>query len=1098
MLALYPSNKLEHLSFLLGTLLKQRPSSVLAPTTILVESPGMQHWLNMELARQQGIAMNLSFPLPVRFMWDTARSILGADKVPKQSPYRREVLMWRIDALLADEEFVASDEMAPVRAYWTHIDNDSEQRAQRLQLATVMADVFEQYLLYRPDWLAGWENNSLQASDSTMERWQARLWRALTADAPLHPASLHRDAIEALKAGGSADNLPASVIVFAINTMAPQLVAFFDALAEHIDIHIFHLNPSVNYWGDAKSDRDQARALREGAVEQWMQEEQPNPFLGNLGKQGRDLFNLLTRLDTFEVSAFELPKPEERAEEFHLLQKIQYDVLQARAPDYAEPAVNSIANDDSVIVASAHSALREVQALHDRLLRWMQEDPALKPSDIVVMCPAIEEYAPLIDAVFHRVGTPRPAESAPPRIPCSIADRAPLDAEPMVAAFINLLTLPDSRFRVADIMDLLRLDAMRARFELNEEDTEVITYWLQQAHIHWGLDGEHKATVTDGAATSDTYSWWWGLKRLLLGMAYEDKPVISNDLLTLPDVEGQQAVALGKLMQIVDMLGEHARLLNTDRTAEDWHQYLLALRDSCFAPMPEQQQTWESLGKASADLASQCAEAGYEDLLSLRQVRDVLMKRFSSPDAGNHFMTGQVTFCSMLPMRSIPFSVVAVLGLNDGEFPRQSTPASVDLMASQPRKLGDRSRRLEDRYLFLEALLSARKHLYLSYQGNSAQDNSERQPSLVLAEFLDVMQRGYQRARETIIQQIPLHPFSAANFTSATPGFEAGWCKLANAIQRPAEEQDATLTALEEVKTQEFVTPAEIARSLTNPLRYFANQQLGVYLEPSVPTLENREPFSQNNLTRYQVVEAVSDVLVDDDVMQEIIARTRLHGDMPDTPLTDAVLTQWQEAGRVLTTAIGLRDTDPAQVQWQGSQISIKAQAWQGANELKWRHAGSQHSQRKCEQLITALCFAAAGVSLPLEIYYLKWSAGDFQARKTVYTAIDSDRAQQLLSELEAIFIRLHSQPVPAFFDAGLQMVKKAKGEPVESFIHSVEGEQVFRNLLHSSSPFATGLDEDPYVHWFYPRGLKAEEVPFHLLEPFCLAIENHSRDMKL
>ena len=1100
MLALYPSNKLEHLSFLLGTVLKQRASSVLAPTTILVESPGMQHWLNMELARQQGIAMNLSFPLPVRFMWDTARAILGADKVPKQSPYRREVLMWRIDALLADAQFVDSTDMAPVKAYWSHIDSDTEQSAQRLQLATVMADVFEQYLLYRPDWLSAWENGELQSPDNTMERWQSRLWRALSESEPLHPASLHREAIEALKTGNAGSLLPERIIVFAINTMAPQLVAFFDALAEHTDIHIFHLNPSVNYWGDAKSDRDQARALREGAVEKWMQEEQSNPFLGNLGKQGRDLFNLLTQLDTFEVSAFDVPRPEEHSENLHLLQHIQYDVLQARAPVIEEQnqIVRHASDDDRVIVASAHSALREVQALHDRLLQWMQEDPSLTPSDIVVMCPAIEEYAPLIDAVFHRVGTPRPSDNTPPRIPCSIADRAPLDAEPMVAAFINLLTLPDSRFRVVDIMDLLRLDAMRARFDLNEEDTEIITYWLQQAHVHWGLDGEHKATVTEGAATSETYSWWWGLKRLLLGMAYEDKPVISNNLLTLPDVEGQQALALGKLMQIVDMLGEHARQLNTNRTAENWHQYLLTLRDSCFAPLPDQHQTWESLGKASADLAAQCAEAGYETELTLRQVRDVLMKRFSSPDAGNHFMTGQVTFCSMLPMRSIPFSVVAVLGLNDGEFPRQSTPASVDLMASQPRKLGDRSRRLEDRYLFLEAMLSARKHLYLSYQGNSAQDNSERQPSLVLAEFLDVMARGYHRPPASMIQQIPLHPFSAANFSSPQPGFEAGWCKLANAIQSPSQAQDATLTVLEDAKTQDEVTPADIARSLANPLRYFANQQLGVYLEPSVPSLENREPFAQNNLTRYQVIEAVSDVLVDDAIMQDIVSRTRLHGDMPDTPLTDAVLEQWQEAGVALTNAIGLRDTDPAQVRWQGSHITIKAQAWQGGGELKWRHAGSQHGQRKCEQLITSLCFAAAGIALPLEIYYIKWSSGEFQVRKTVYKATDSDVAQQLLTDLEAIYVRLHSQPVPAFIDAGLQMVKKAKGEPLETFMYTDDGEQVFKNLMSSASPFTSGLDDDPYVHWFYPRGLTVDDVPFQQLEPLCLAIENLSRDNKV
>ena len=84
---------------------------------------------------------------------------------------------------------------------------------------------------------------------------------------PLHPARLHQMTLDALETGhlpnDSANKLPTRVIVFAINTMAPQLIAFFDALAQHIDIHIFHLNPSVNYWGEAKSSSEQgAIALR--------------------------------------------------------------------------------------------------------------------------------------------------------------------------------------------------------------------------------------------------------------------------------------------------------------------------------------------------------------------------------------------------------------------------------------------------------------------------------------------------------------------------------------------------------------------------------------------------------------------------------------------------------------------------------------------------------------------------------------------------------------------------------------------------------------------------------------------------------------------
>ena len=304
MLALYPSNKLEHLSFLLTTLLEQQPTGIFVPETILVESPGMQHWISMQLAREQGVAMNIDFPLPVRFMWNTARTVLGSDTVPKQSPYRREVLTWRIDNLLQDESLIDTPAFEQVTKYWATAGNEQEQGVQRLQLATALADVYEQYLLYRSDWLFAWENNERVVFDD-MEVWQSEIWRELTKSQPLHPARLHQMTLEALEAGNVPDNLPQRVIVFAINTMAPQLIAFFDALAAHIDIHIFHLNPSVHYWGDAKSNAEQARQLRTEGLDKWMEQDQSNPLLGNLGKQGRELFNLLTELDTFEISAFE-------------------------------------------------------------------------------------------------------------------------------------------------------------------------------------------------------------------------------------------------------------------------------------------------------------------------------------------------------------------------------------------------------------------------------------------------------------------------------------------------------------------------------------------------------------------------------------------------------------------------------------------------------------------------------------------------------------------------------------------------------------------------------------------------------------------------
>jgi len=920
LLALYPSNKLEHLSFLLTTLLRQQPLGVFTPETILVESPGMQHWVSMQLANEQGVAMNIDYPLPVRFMWNTARTVLGHDKVPKQSPYRREVLTWRIDNILQDGSLMQSEAFEQVNRYWQSAGSEQEQGLQRLQLATALADVYEQYLLYRPDWLFKWENNERAVFDN-MEVWQSEIWRVLAKQQPLHPARLHQMTLEALEAGHVPNNLPKRVIVFAINTMAPQLISFFDALAEHIDIHIFHLNPSVNYWGEAKSSSEQARQLRLEGLQKWMEDDQSNPLLGNLGKQGRELFNLLTELDTFEISAFDSPVFDDESEndgatehKRELLDFIHNDILQAAHPQPIAAHLKS--SDDSVTVMCTHSALREVQVLHDHLLHWLSQDKTRTPSDILVMCPAIENYAPFVDAVFHRVGTKLLAGIGQVRLPCTIADRSPMDAEPLIAAFMALLQLPDSRFGVSDILDYLQLDSVQKRFSISQDDIEQMVVWLKQAHIHWGLNSAHKTAVSEGVSLDDTYSWWWGIRRLLMGMLAPDSERIISDMLTIPDVEGQNALTLGKLIEVVALLGEFAQELTMPRTPAQWSKALIALRDACFMPTKDQQQSWDLIAKVAADLAARCEEAEYEHELTLRQVRDLLLNRFSSPDAGNHFMTGQVTVCSMLPMRSIPFKKVCILGLNDSEFPRKSSPLGLDLMANSGRRVGDRSRRLEDRYLFLEAIISTRESLYLSYQGNDVTNNSERQPSLVLAEFMDMLENSYNVALSTYSVHAPLHPFSEEGFAGLLPSYETGWLRLADALQQTkglAKHTSALNTATDiealnegkaenqtEQSTQDKadkatlgyasastnnakavaiagakagekadeqpealsveelrLSGAQIARAFRDPLEHFSVQRLGVNLSQSFTLLENSEPFETNALLRYQVLDAI-------------------------------------------------------------------------------------------------------------------------------------------------------------------------------------------------------------------------------------------------
>ena len=1106
MLALYPSNKLEHLSFLLTTLLRQQPLGVFTPETILVESPGMQHWVSMQLATEHGVAMNIDYPLPVRFMWNTARAVLGQDTVPKQSPYRREVLTWRIDNILQDGSLMSGDAFEQVNRYWQNAGSEQEQGLQRLQLATALADVYEQYLLYRPDWLFKWEANERAVFDD-MEIWQSEIWRILAKEQPLHPARLHQMTLEALDGGHipnqhPTSNLPKRVIVFAINTMAPQLIAFFDALAQHIDIHIFHLNPSVNYWGEAKSSSEQAKLLRLEGLKKWMEEDQSNPLLGNLGKQGRELFNLLTELDTFEISAFDSPDFDEGDNNGEnnrsrgLLEYIHNDILRAAPPKPLDCGlkggdVNASAlkeKDDSVTIMCTHSALREVQVLHDHLLHWLSQDKTRTPSDILVMCPAIENYAPFVDAVFHRVGTKSLAGTGQVRLPCTIADRSPMDAEPLIAAFMALLQLPDSRFGVSDIMDCLQLDSVQKRFSVSQDDIEQMVVWLKQAHIHWGLNSAHKTAVSEGVDLDETYSWWWGIRRLLMGMLAPDSEVIVSDLLTIPDVEGQSALTLGKLIDVVALLGEFAQALTAPRTPLQWSKALIALRDACFMPIKEQQQSWDLIAKVAADLAARCEEAGYEHELSLRQVRDLLLNRFSSPDAGNHFMTGQVTVCSMLPMRSIPFKKVCILGLNDSEFPRKSSPLGLDLMASSGRQLGDRSRRLEDRYLFLEAIISTRESLYLSYQGNDVTNNSERQPSLVLAEFMDMLENSYELDLSKYSVNAPLHPFSEAGFTGQIPSYETGWLRLADALQQTKSHSDnaegesadegntAVLAPSADTLSSQTLrlSSSQIARAFKDPLEYFSIQRLGVNLSQSFTLLENSEPFETNALLRYQVLDAIfssperiapeKDDATQLSYSEKVITFASLRGDIPNNPVARDEVDMWKEGALALSQAMGPHDAEPKKAHFQGKYITFTSSALLGSEALVELCAGKVDAHRALGFFISQLVFSSSDEetsysNYPLDIYSCAWEKGETILKKQRFPAYDRETAVRLLLFIEQLYMAVYTAPTPVYLSLFGTFMPGTRNSDTKAVVESVKPE-MFTDILRALLDSADGTNE--------------------------------------
>lgn len=868
-LTIYTGNRMEHLVAHLATMVSESPLPPLAPETIIVQSPGMERWVAMALADRLGGWANADYPFPNAMIWRIFRAVLGElPPTAEDSPFAPEPLRWRLMTILPS--LLERREYAPLKAYLA----DDGAGRKLFQLAGTIADTFDQYGLYRPELLLRWERG--EGDD-----WQPDLWRRLTAEAAVpHRATLlaeFRRAVSRLREAPA--GLPARLSLIGISALPPFHLEVLTRLAGQLPVNLFLLNPCRTYWGGIVSAREQARLERRDAESAPPDDyfELGNPLLASLGRTGRDFFELL--LDSAEPGA--TVEDFTAGEETTLLAMVQGDILDLRDRTAAGEVKGTIApGDASIRVHSCHSPLREVEVLYDTLLELFAGDPTLTPRDVLVMTPEIESYAPYVSAVF---GSP---ESPERRIPYAIADRS-LRREGVVAeALIKVLRLAGSRCTASEVLDFLALAPVARRYAIGQRGVATIRGWVREAGIRWGIDRADRGEQKLPAFAEN--SWRSGLDRLLLGyaMAGEREGRFCAGILPFDRVAGEAAL-LGSFLEFTGRLFATLRQLRQPRPAPEWLTLLRGvLVDFIAADRDEERELLAIDGTIDA-LAAAWRVADFSDELTLEQMTAWLDERLGRLGPGGGFLTGGVTFCAMLPMRSIPFRVIALLGMDDDAYPRRNPPSGFNLIAAAPRP-GDRSLRDEDRYLFLEALLSARQRLHISYLGQGIVDGGTRPPSVLVSELLDYLERGFvvagaadKNLRETVEVRQRLQPFSRDYFRgdAGSPLFSYSRENLAGSLAKgrgaePRPFMVAPLPVPDEVTT---ITLADLAAFLANPARQFLRLRLGVHLERSEELLPECEPFLPDPLERYQLDQEVVATLLagGDPELQREVLRSR-------------------------------------------------------------------------------------------------------------------------------------------------------------------------------------------------------------------------------
>lgn len=869
MFYLHTSNRTENLLHHLGAVIdSDGQRGVFDREIFLIQSQGMERMICQFLADTFKVFCNFQFLFPLHFL-ETIATQLGVQT--DFDGYDRQVFAWRIEAGLRSPD---SDDFYELKKFL------SGPRAglKRFQLARRLANIFDQYQIMRPEMLESWAAGQTVTGDNS-EKWQMQLWRKLQedSDAGEHRGVLFKRVTDVLRHNQSGGKLlPRRVSVFGLNTMPPIFLEFLNCLATHCDVHLFILSPCRHYWGDAAGRRTGLRRMLQGfrGIPETVGPETDHPLLVGLGQQGRDFQQMMVDRVDFRLEFESYDDPLETTGSQTLLARVQSDLLQGTVSpvsrhgrtvrpgllcpsgyneqvktrlrqdnlsqsDFQIREKESRGPDDSICLVSCHSAYRETAVLKDYILQRLHTDPGLQLRDIIVMAPDIERYAAYIPAVFDDIQH-------------SIADFSLQRKNRYIRAFSDFLKLFRTSFGWVEVLDLLRQPVVFPAFGLGITDLEYLERWVIDGGIRRGLAKEGET----GAAVS----WKAGLERFLMGYCASSGSFVDG-VLPFDHIEGSSGVVLGGLCEFIDIIEESAGFFQQEQTLSRWSEMLSGMAERLFDG--GDQQDYLELHALLTDLGATHGKYHGSPVSG-----DVILEWFSGvvreSRSSSGFLRGQLTFCSMLPMRSVPFRVICLLGLNDGDFPRMDHQPAFDLMADRFR-IGDRSVRVDDRYQFLEAIVSARSHLYLSFVGQSIRTNEKIPPSVVVSELLELLAEYY--GMENMVTEHPLHPFSSRYFRENGEekklfSYDSHSFNIASNLVSGAAPCRSWWKGVvdREVERIEF---AELLSFYRHPQEWFLHNIVGLRLESGEKNLpEEHEPFRLEGLEQYQVEQQLVDHLL--------------------------------------------------------------------------------------------------------------------------------------------------------------------------------------------------------------------------------------------
>ncbi len=809
---------------------------------VIVPTAGVKAWLMPELARRfgarpgfgDGIATNIE----VGYVGMLNR-LIAPDRVMSDDP-------WSIDRMTARLLTIFSQN--PNHVYYKDLINRC---GGPLRAARRMADRFDRYAVRRPGMIVAWENGSpiLTAESSTEvldneyvmralspeQMPQFELWRDMRAviDQPSWPM-VTAQLLDSIANGTKIEGVPSRLLVVGLQSLSLQNLRVLEALGTVSDVRVFLVHPSPGlekHWSNELATLPLTRGVVPLRETNFVV---PDGVDSLVASWSRGSYELQKVLASQGIRPGFVAKPRKESKSFlHHLQNVVANDLKA------VPRTFDV-NDHSLFIHRCHHISRQVEVAHTALMHAFNELDDLQPDEVVILCPNIESAAPYLEAIFDR--SVKVSSGRTITIPLVVGDRSLREVSDGADLLNTLLSVSMGRFSVDDVMGLATSALVRKHFDVSTDSVALWYRIAERARVRWGLDAQQRVHAGLNAPQENAHTWKAAIERTLLGATLPDQaPAIElGGVVPLTDFEVSDIPAIAQLIAILDILGNlENQTHNANTVGRSCDMVQEALISLAGSNDPELEAALEALDHVRFGMGG---EESASIPVTFAEFADVLTERLTTAPGRQPLRTGAVTASSTIPLRSVPFRVICVVGVDDGSLSVGESEGD-DLVDAQ-QFVGDPDARAEQRRVLLDAVMAARERLIITCNGRSIKNNTPIPLVTPLAEFVDFCGRNGVKSYTTRdgeeCSQIeivhPRHAASEKNFVLGEVVSERVWSpddslrSLAEAIQQHTLEDVAVAQGQSfEVERQHIVALSDLERAFVNPLDLFLRETLNVF-----------------------------------------------------------------------------------------------------------------------------------------------------------------------------------------------------------------------------------------------------------------------------